>query len=268
MYGKIGFLLLLCIATLIVIFTIYTTDIGWKEESGVKSFTADTVKQVILDSDMANVEILPATPENGNIKVKWDGSLLRSDHISIETKGDALYVDLDRRSKIFNIPFLSKLWNNKFTVQIYLPKKEFDLLSIANDVGETKISSIDADVVQAETSVSSLTAEHIQAKQIDLRSDVGKIDVKHFSGELTAKSNVGKISIFTDSINSDMDLSSDVGQIDVSVQKKPDNVLFSATSDVGGITMFGQKGDYVQLEAEYIVTIKTSVGKISVNARE
>lgn len=97
-----------------------------------------------------------------------------------------------------------------------------------------------------------------------VENNVGNITLKNNQSKLHAESDVGNITIKTDEIKDDMTLLSEVGKIQLTVPSIPDNVTFDATSSVGSVRVFGEKGSYVHKGAKYIVTMTTDVGSITV----
>lgn len=236
---------------------------------GEESFPSESIDNITIESDLANVKILPS--DSNDIEVKWKGSLLKSNlnknNVSIEEKSSELVITIGGR-KLFNFSFFGFGFFNKREVEIYLPEKRFQSITLYNDVGNATISSISVDHLIAETSVSNLTIKDIQANMIRAKSDVGIITVDGFGGNLFAKSNVGNININTDTIAADMELESDVGNINLSVPLIPDNVSFHTESDIGTVQVFGEKGSYYNKQAAFSVTMETSVGNIKVKALE
>lgn len=231
-------------------------------------FSKDHFDYIVVEGGKGNVKILPTSSDD--IEVSWKGSIFNRDSedvVSIEEKNSELKVHVGNGS-FFNIPFLNFNFLNRLEVRIFLPEKQYNSLSVKNDVGNTVIQDIWVDHLTAENDVANITIENVDAKSMVLENNVGNMTLKNNQSKLHAESDVGNIVIDTDEIKNDMTLLSDVGKIRMTVPTIPHNVTFDANSSVGNVKVFGEKGSYINKDADYIVSMSTDVGNITVDYKK
>lgn len=239
-----------------------------EEIAGEASFSAEEIERITIVSDVANIQVLPTTEEK--IKVVWEdvliGSKKKEDLIDFHEDGSELKINIGEK-KGFGI----RLWGFNFlqnrNIKIYLPEKEYKMLQIKNDVGKTTVSSVTVNQLIAKTNVSSIKIKDVITTELDAKSDVGTLKLENVVGELRVRSNVGNISIHLEEVNDAIEAESDVGNIKVYVTEIPTNVSFVGISDLGSVKMFGDKGNYIQENADHIVSLETDVGNIKVQLK-
>lgn len=231
-------------------------------------FSKDQFDHIVVEGGKGNVKIIPSSSED--IEVSWKGSIWNrnsDDTVSIEENDSELKVNVGNWS-FFNIPFFNFNFLNRLELKIYLPEKQYSSLIVKNDVGNTVIQDVTVNNLTAENDVANITIENVDAKSMVVENNVGNITLKNNQSKLHAESDVGNITIDTKEVKDDMTLLSDVGKINMTVPDVPDNVTFDANSSVGNVKIFGEKGSYINKSADYIVSMSTDVGNISVNEKK
>lgn len=238
----------------------FNQEIVSKEES----FQARNIKNIIINSDVANIRMLPTTEEE--IKIEWSGKILRSstNSVQIEEDSDTLSINIGQDSLLGMRKFQFGINKNMLYVDVYVPEQEFISINIDNDVGSMNVSSIKANYVTVNSDVAGMKIENIQAHTINATSSVGSIDIKNSKGKLNAMNDVGKIDISMNKIEDDITLQTNVGSIEITVPTIPENVTFSGTSELGSINIFGKKANFISKDVDYIVTMQTDIGSIKV----
>lgn len=231
--------------------------------------SSDRFEHIVVNGEMGNIRILPTS--SSDIEIRWKGSVFSGSSseelVSIEENQSELKINIGKERflniSFFNIDFLKRL-----QVDLYLPDKQFNTLVVKNDVGNTDINDIHVGNLTTETDVANLTIENVTANSVVAETDVGNLTLSNVQGKLYAKSDVGNITINAEEITNDMTISSDVGRIRLTVPQIPNNVTFNADSSVGNVRVFGERGSYISSDADYMVSLTTDVGNISVNAEE
>lgn len=231
--------------------------------------SADRFSHISVEGELGNIRILPSTSED--IEVKWEGAFSSGstdrEWVSVEENGSELKVNIGKK-RFFDVSFFKFNYFNRLQVTILLPEKQFNSLAVRNDVGNTEIKDIQVDNLTTVTDVANLTIDQVLADSIVAETNVGNLTVNHVQGKLNATSDVGRIAVHAKDITDDMTLSSNVGKIKLTVPRIPDNVSFSADSSVGNVKVFGDRGSYIVNQADYIVSIRTDVGGITVDAEQ
>ncbi|PAV31520.1 hypothetical protein CIL05_02360 [Virgibacillus profundi] len=233
-----------------------------KPLEGEETFSAKSIANIDLNSDVATISILPTN--SNDIKVIWEGKskMFGKTEVDIEQDSETLHIDIGR-IKIFN--FLQFGFNfNSLDVDVFLPEKLYDSINLRNNVGSTLISGIKTDELTVHTDVSDMTIEGVHANDIKAESAVGDIVLKNSHGIVDVKNDVGDITIVTEAITDDMELITNVGGVSIVLEEIPSDTSFNANTEVGTVTVFGERGSYVLKQSDYLVTINTDVGDINV----
>lgn len=232
------------------------------------SLSSDHFEHIVVDGDMGNVKVIPSTSDN--IEISWKGSLYNArstdELVSIEENNTELKVNIGKK-RFFNFSFFNLNFRNKLQVYLYLPDKQFNSLVVKNNVGNTEVNGIRVENLTTETDVSNLTIENVSANSIVAETDVGNLTLNDVQGKIYAKSDVGNIMININEIQDDMEITSNVGKVGLTVPEVPNNVTFNADSSVGNVRVFGERGSYINKNAEYVVSMTTDVGNIRVDEK-
>ncbi|MBU5466066.1 DUF4097 domain-containing protein [Virgibacillus sp. MSJ-26] len=244
------------------------TFFGREEVEDEVSLSSDHFEHIVVDGDMGNVKVIPSTSDN--IEISWKGSLYNArstdELVSIEENNTELKVNIGKK-RFFNFSFFNLNFRNKLQVYLYLPDKQFNSLVVKNNVGNTEVNGIRVENLTTETDVSNLTIENVSANSIVAETDVGNLTLNDVQGKIYAKSDVGNIMININEIQDDMEITSNVGKVGLTVPEVPNNVTFNADSSVGNVRVFGERGSYINKNAEYVVSMTTDVGNIRVDEK-
>lgn len=236
---------------------------------GGESYSGTNIQHIVIDNEVANLRILPTTSDQ--IEVKWHGSILKryfnQDTISLEETDSSLRINTSEvfgmlKFQLFDINF------NSFTVEVYLPEKQFASLDIDSNVGEITINSINSNTIEVSSDVSNIKLEKVNAETIEAISSVGSIILNDIVGKVYARSDVGTISLKMEQITNDMEIITNVGDIDLNVAAVPNNTTFIGNSELGSVKTFGNKGDYVSKPANFVVEMETTIGDINVTSKK
>lgn len=164
----------------------------------------------------------------------------------------------------FNFSFLS----NMLQLTVYLPEKQYESLTINNDVGEVRVNQIQARELKVDVSAGSIEIDQMISEITKLNTNVGTITVDHLVGSLEAQVNVGTVKLTSDTINQNIDIQVDVGSIEVEFENEPENVLFSTAIDLGSTKLFGDTMSSKLIgSGENLVNLSANIGDITVRQK-
>ena len=106
---------------------------------------------------------------------------------------------------------------------------------------------------------------HIDADQVHTETDNGRIEMEYVNGNITGKTDNGRISLLTTTLDRMIDLETDNGSISVVTENNPTDVTIRAKVDHGKIDVFGEKNSRTTFgSGTNTVQLSTDNGKITV----
>lgn len=223
----------------------------------------DDIHSIHLQDDIASIEVLPAP--GADIIISWEENVnLKANQLTIDENGNQL--EIKRESKGFGImlPTLNKRKNN---VKLYVPADKLVMLTIKNALGSVLVRDIQVEDLNVQTDVQRIVIENVEANNIEATTSVGSIEIENSTGSIFARSNVGSVDVDVKEIIGNMNLRSDVGSVTLTTDEQQDNVSFSGSSELGSVRIFGERTSTLADYAEFEVHLQTDVGSIEVHAR-
>ena len=139
-------------------------------------------------------------------------------------------------------------------------------LSAETDNGRITLDKIQADDVKTETDNGRIEMRHIEADTISAESDNGQITFKHVNGSITGKTDNGRISLETASLDRNIDFRTDNGSILIKSDSAPTNVSIHAKTNHGRIDVFGERNSRTVIGVgENVIRLKSDNGRITVS---
>lgn len=238
--------------------------------SDAQSYPSERIEQIIIDSNYADVKVLP-TDENNIIvtlegDVKEGGKRSVAEIVSVNENAGKLYIDATR-SWFLNISFFNFKLHDREDLTIYLPEKYYERMTITNDVGKTTVNDVTIDQLVVENSVANTIIENVKAKMITAENNVGNITLTNNIGKIYAENDVGNISVGMVEINDDLTFKANVGKIELLIPDIPNDITFKANTSLGSVKIFGENGSFINKFAEHIVSMTTDIGNITVDVQ-
>ncbi|MGN7477802.1 DUF4097 family beta strand repeat-containing protein [Solibacillus silvestris] len=267
----------------------------------MKNDEAIPYRNVKVEADGVNVLIVPTDANEAMIEAKDKDDLTE---VSMHIKNDTLFIDIKRQEQIRRFWFITIIGSiNTIDAVVYLPKKQYEKITISNDNGRIKVSEtfaqqfylksdngriltdhiegqlLDAHsdngrVVLAETKIENVKAsssngriivENVIGRELQLDSDNGRIELKDAEGEINAKSRNGRIIAQLKTVQYPLNFASDNGQILLSTEGKLQNVEIETWTAWGSVSIYNEKAArYAHGTKEHMIQLKTSNGKITV----
>ncbi|WP_017187724.1 DUF4097 family beta strand repeat-containing protein [Alkalibacillus haloalkaliphilus] len=239
-----------------------------------KTFEAEVVDEVYIDVSVAEVNILP-TDEN-EVKVSYDGRFsqvfLQQTDLQIELENNELHINF----KADPVLFLPTLGGQHFELDLHLPEKIYDVLSIDSSAGITEVEGVVANEVDVVSSAGKVTLEDIESEHTNIRSSAGMVEVKYLTGDLDIKTSAGSIVTTLEQIEQDINFDATAGTINLYVHQEPTNIALDYRASAGdGSIGFPMNFD-VNTNREirgtigdglYNITVRTSAGSFDFEQR-
>ena len=231
-----------------------------ENETQTKQFKSSEIQSLIVSNSFGTIKLIETSGDE--IIVENNGPKT-SKSVKIETEGDSLSITNDAKKSISLGINLRKSSEN---ITVYLPKKQYERITISNDVGEITINQINAVYLNVKSDVADIDISDVSSTSLNVSSEVGDVSIKDYSGKLEIENETGSIEISTDKVTQSLIAHNEVGEIDLTINQKPMNIFISADSDIGSTRIFGQKtGSYMNGDGSITVDLSTELGDIRVN---
>ncbi|MDQ0230826.1 DUF4097 family beta strand repeat-containing protein [Metabacillus malikii] len=240
-----------------------------------KTVNSEQIKEMDINVDVGEVHITES--KSDNIEVHFHGHAIdrvkKQIDFLVNQDETKLEVKVKQNNKFFTqIPFITSDLNSERILDIAIPKKVLEKLTVNVDVGEITIEDIDPKQMKAENNVGEIFVSKYNGNGL-YKSDVGNIKLEKMNGKIKAQSDTGGIDINIIELTEDIDLKSDVGEIEVTIENDTENLAFDLSSEIGDVTVSGFDG-YQNSTSKSIITkignegpiirAKTDIGGISV----
>ena len=228
---------------------------------------------VFMNIDYGSLNVFPSETDETIIELIGENEKLE---LTAEVLNDTLSIQLKtKKFKLFSFLFLFK----EMKVNVALPKKLYTtinmktdngriraekilgknikatsdngsiglkefattILEVETDNGRIEIDKVQVDKLSAETDNGRIDLRHIDAEQIRTETDNGRIMMEYVNGNIIGKTDNGRISLLTTSLDRTIRLDTDNGNILVETENEPTDVSIHAKVDHGKISVFGEK---------------------------
>jgi DUF4097 and DUF4098 domain-containing protein YvlB len=253
-----------------------------------------------IDTNNAKVEVIATNDTDPSVELTGSRPKSKTDKLTADVADGKLSVKLnEHQRKLFNFDF----GQVSLTLNVYIPNKQYDALKITNDNGKISMNHLNVKKIEAETANGRLEMKDITGSKLITRTDNGRIhaadmkvaDVNMNSGngtielaqveavktqaetdngkiilsdvvgELTGKTNNGRISLVTNDLERPIELETDNGRIEIVTSKKPENVTFDVSVDNGKVNIFNEsKDNRVIGNGDHLIKLTTKNGRITV----
>lgn len=143
------------------------------------------------------------------------------------------------------------------------------VLDVETDNGRIAIDNVQVDKLTTGTDNGRIEMRNVDAEQIHTETDNGRIIMEYVNGNITGRTDNGRISLLTTSLDRMIDLETDNGSISVATENNPTDVSIRARVDHGKIDVFGEKNSRTTFgSGTNTVQLSTDNGKITVFKKE
>jgi DUF4097 and DUF4098 domain-containing protein YvlB len=209
-----------------------------------KTFSAASIEQFSLSTDIADVKLLPS---NGReIQVRMFGDILNSDEkyakIEANQTGGKLTVKA-RTSKSFqtglDVPRMVGLIaagsDLHVHIEVSLPDRMYQSLQLSSNTGDLDVSSLKASNVKLSSDTGDIAVIGLQSDKANVSTSTGSIVLEKAAGNIQVSSDTGSIDLHLETIEHDITAKTATGDISIAVAK-PSALQMDFRSDTGKTT--------------------------------
>jgi hypothetical protein len=238
-------------------------------------------EEMTIQSRNAQIEVFPSTNDVTTIEFTGNKENNQRYDVTANVEGDLLSVAVKKKGfKLFSFDFT-------FTapaLTVYVPEKTYDTIQIETNNGRAEARGLEAVNMQMEADNGHIVASESEVNELQVKADNGRIDLKNIrsqavtseadngeirlenvKGQLSGKTNNGKITMKTENLDHPIDLHTNNGKIHIQTENKPENAIFDVKTDNGKTTIFGESNwDTVVGDGENLIKLTTNNGSITV----
>ncbi len=200
--------------------------------------------KIYIDADVSDISLAPS--DNGK---SWIGFVEEKTALhSVSVRGGSLFIESDDDD--------DKWWNKQnMKVCVYLPKSEYDLVSIETDTGNIDLSSLKLSQAELSTDTGSISLSSVTLQNfLELDTDTGTMNLKDVNSKtIEAEGDTGKIFMTNVVTSGALILENETGDIEFENCDAARITIRSSTGDIRGSFASGKT-----------FNVKTSTGDISV----
>lgn len=139
------------------------------------------------------------------------------------------------------------------------------VLEVESDNGRIEIDKVQTDKLSAQTDNGRVELRNIDAEHVITETDNGQIMMDYVSGDIIGKTDNGRITLLTPSLDRMIQLETDNGSIVVDTENKPTDVSIHAKTDHGRVNIFGEKNSRTVFgDGSNTIRLSSDNGKITV----
>jgi hypothetical protein len=211
-----------------------------------RTINAESITDINVLSSMSDVKIIPHNGNNIEVHMTGKKVKMNTSHFKLKVKkdGNKLTIQTSQKKERFLVFF------NDYDLLIKMPNKDFKNLSVKTDAADVSLNGISANHLYLITNLGDITTHNVYGK-INAESDVGDMNMfcKDISDDITAKTNLGDISVVTKKSPKNLQtyLKNNIGDETLKLPNVKNGVigsggpLVSLTSDVGDLKLALQK---------------------------
>ena len=142
-------------------------------------------------------------------------------------------------------------------------------LDVGTDNGRINVDKVQVNKLSTETDNGRIELRNVDAEHIHTETDNGRIIMEYVNGSITGKTDNGRITLVTNTLDRMIDLETDNGSISVATETDPTDVTIRARVDHGKIDVFGERNSRTTYgSGTNTVQLSTDNGKITVFRKE
>ncbi|WGX75034.1 DUF4097 family beta strand repeat-containing protein [Paraclostridium bifermentans] len=223
------------------------------EEYLVDSKELQVFKNINIEADLNNIEIIPSNQYKLDLKYK-------KDYINIKYKieNETLSIKEEKiKSDTYNLEYYKK--NKDSSIRIYIPKgTKLNNLSISSNISNVSLNELSVDNMDLSCDTGNINIDKCKVEKLNTITATGGINVDGLDSlDAKFKSNMGNINILNGSIRENLELSNNLGYT-----KFKGEILgnINVSNNLGNIEL-----DIDKNEDEYNYNLKSDSGNIIIN---
>lgn len=251
-------LLLVLAGGILLIFTVNNVFDN-KETKKVIEGASFTNIEVLTNN--ASVEIMPT--KDSEATVEYSGANKKAKFtFDVNVKRDTLNVQLKEKRRFF---FWFGFNTKDLKLTISIPEKHYDRIQVESDNGRITAETLEAEMLKLDADNGQIQVINTKTETVDVETDNGQIIFEHVEGEINGRTDNGRISMITKSLNQQIDLETDNGSIEVKTDSEPTNATIETKIDNGKVTIFGNDSKRaIYGNGKHLINLQTDNGRITV----
>lgn len=142
-------------------------------------------------------------------------------------------------------------------------------INAETDNGRIEVSKVQVETLVASTDNGRIELNHVDAENIHAETDNGRIKMEYVNGKIFGKTDNGRISLLTTTLDRMIDFETDNGSILIEAENEPTDVAIRTKVDFGRISVFGEKNSLTTYgEGTNKIQLSTDNGKITVAMKD
>lgn len=149
--------------------------------------------------------------------------------------------------------------------RITIRESAFRSVEVKTDNGRIEMNKTESDTLRCVTDNGRIQLSHVRSAQIWAETDNGRITMDNVEGEISGRTDNGRIELSVEQITYPIDLKTDNGSVTVATMVKPSDASIRARSDNGHVEIFGErKKEAFYGDGRIPVKLESDNGKILV----
>ncbi|MER2089645.1 MAG: DUF4097 family beta strand repeat-containing protein [Sporosarcina sp.] len=254
----------------LVLLLIVIGGISWSLTLG-DSLGNSARKIAVDDSSFTNIEIVAGNaavdivPTKDSARtVEYMGETRKNSKYVFKAyvKGDTLSILFkEKRRSFINFGFST----SDLKLFVKIPQKEYNKILAKTDNGRIKVENIQAQDIALETDNGSIDMKNVKTSITDVKTDNGKILLTSVEGKITGKTDNGRISLVTNNLDRQIELTTDNGRIEIRTEKEPTNATIDIKMDNGKVDVFGYENKHTTFgKGEHLIKLRTDNGRVTI----
>ncbi|HLR02215.1 MAG TPA: DUF4097 family beta strand repeat-containing protein [Virgibacillus sp.] len=259
--------LILSLATVLVIVGVvgglFTFDVDEMSVSKQKSFASEDIDWIDVNS--SNMKVNVVSSESEDLTVELNGTESSRSHHDFAWDVDDRTLRIDVKDKNWHL-FDFDSFLNSVTFTIAIPDEQFERLHVNSDNGYITVKGVEMNEMSLEADNGKIEGEDLKTSNFHVQASNGKLDLTNIDGNVTAKTNNGKINMRTHHLEKSIDLETNNGTITIHSEQEPENVTFLTSVNNGKVDLFGGKYNDSEVvgNGDHVVKLTANNGKIKV----
>ncbi|RKQ32675.1 DUF4097 family beta strand repeat-containing protein [Oceanobacillus halophilus] len=255
-------LFIIIIALIVVIVVSMLIDFPFGSNGTNEMEIKQDFDKLAVETENAKVIVVPVNADTARLELS--GNKNNKYKLDARVKGGSLEVDVDDRwFEWISVDLFSI--SKQPTLSVYLPQKQYNNVEISTNNGMIDASELEAEDIYVETDNGKIVLNEIRSTFIEAKADNGEIVLENVEGELISKTDNGKMTLITDSLDRPIEMKTDNGAINILTKRKPSNATFDIKVDNGFVNIFGESiYDTIIGNGDNRIKLTTDNGKITV----
>ncbi|MDF2606002.1 MAG: putative adhesin [Bacillales bacterium] len=207
-----------------------------KDYKKTESFTSSEFDKIFINSKEHGTEINILSTDSDEVRIVMEGTIpigvKEKSSLEARVYNNTLFVEPISFLRSKNNHFIL---NGNLKMNVYIPSKIFDELSVQTMVGKIDVKDINVNTLKINSGTGKITVNRVKAVDSVITSSVGEIELLELSGDINSSTSTGSIELRTNELSKITRLKTHVGEIRVQLLKLPSDLKIDANVEIGEI---------------------------------